>query len=200
MKLVKSILISALLFSMFLAYGPSSAEAAKVKGFDYKPGDVLITKSYSSYKLVGHAGIVLPDGKNVLFTSTSNNKKPYVWSISKWLDHYDTTKVVRHKSTTVAGKAAKNAYDNYWKTGAKYKNSTYKVSTDPTNRKYLYCSEIVWQAYYYGAGVDYQMKMWNQGTSRYIYVRPSIVKPYFYVDTELQKHNGFSTVKKINWN
>ncbi|MGG1572450.1 hypothetical protein [Fictibacillus sp. NRS-1165] len=199
MKVLKAMLVSVSLFALCLTYVPKPAEAAKVKGFDYKAGDILITKSYNSYKLVGHAGIVLPDGKNVLFTSMSYNKKPYVWSISKWLDHYDTTKVVRHNKASVANKAAQNAYDNYWKKGAKYKNSTYKVSTDPTNRKYLYCSEIVWQAYYYGTGVDYQMKMYNHGTGKEIYVRPSVVKPYFYVDTELQKHNGFKTVKKINW-
>ncbi|MED4935453.1 hypothetical protein [Heyndrickxia coagulans] len=170
----------------------SNTYAATYKGFNFKPGDILITKSTSSAGLTGHASIVDQKGTGFV-TILGPGHTATGHSIKWWFDHYPATKVVRYKSATKAKEAASYAYNNY-KYG-KYTNRGYKVTPNPKDRTYLYCSEIVWQAYYYGAGVTYYD--YAGRTSQKII--PIIIAPYDYTNSFLQGINGFATVKSFSW-
>lgn len=74
------------------------------------------------------------------------------------------------------------------------KNTTYRITTNPKDLTYTYCSEIVWQSYYYGAGKSF--KTLYQSPSQSYYKEPSIIHPYDYLT--YQSYNGFSTVKSVN--
>lgn len=173
----------------------TTPRAATIRGFYYMGGDILITNSTSSNGFTGHAGIVLPGGNNVLHIQGSGYK-PTVISISKWLDLYPSTRVVRSSSMTKASNAA-NWAKSYYVDGSG-KNTTYRITFIPKDKTYTYCSEIVWQAYYYGAGLEYTIaNITSQGLVNYIV--PNIITPYAFIDSTNQSHNKFSTVYSVNW-
>ncbi len=170
----------------------SHALAARVSGFDFQPGDILVTKNTRSAAFVGHAGIVDQSGK--YFVSIAGpGHFPARYSIQWWLERYPSTKVVRYKSANAAKQAGAYAYQNY--VIGKYKKQPYRITNNPKDRTYLYCSEIVWQSYYYGANTPY----YNFATKPFKKVIPTIIAPYDYLNKTLQKLNGFSTVHSFNW-
>ncbi|MFK2827093.1 YiiX/YebB-like N1pC/P60 family cysteine hydrolase [Bacillus sp. B190/17] len=180
-------------FFMFSGFEIQQAHAAKVKGFDFKPGDILVTSSTQGGSgVTGHAGIVLPDGKNIAHIRTKGATATSI-SISEWINTaYPKTVVVRGNSTTNAKKAAKYALD-YWVEG-KGKNTSYRITSNPKDQSYVYCSELVWQSYYYGAGFAYKVPAANIFGSKI----PEIIHPYNFSTSMPQKLNKFSTVKSFN--
>ncbi|WP_236645931.1 YiiX/YebB-like N1pC/P60 family cysteine hydrolase [Brevibacillus sp. VP] len=114
------------------------------------PGDILITNNTSSKGLTGHAAIVV-DTENVVILGPGFNpeKNPIKRFFRKNVSKKYGTKVVRYNRTKIRNKAADWAewYVN------KYDDADYAIS-DLYNYKYkTYCSKIVWNAYYFGAGV-----------------------------------------------
>ncbi|KMY53792.1 hypothetical protein AC623_07240 [Bacillus sp. FJAT-27231] len=195
MKTIRTIVsVFVACFVVFCLFSTYSAEAATYKGFNFKPGDIVITKNTSSRGVTGHAGIVASDGKNIVHSHPSYNKgKPHKMSISTWLTKYPKTKVVRSNSSTIANKAGKYAYNSY--IVGTYKNQSYKVTSNPKDRTYLYCSELVWQSYYYGANSTF----YTFTVKPYKKVIPDIIEPYGYLNPSLQKLNGYKTVKTFSW-
>ncbi|MFE4036072.1 hypothetical protein [Priestia sp. YIM B13489] len=184
--------LSFLSFALMLSLGFSSqAQAATVKGFNFKPGDILITKSTSSDGIAGHSAIVDQTGSNIIHIAGYGHtpaRHPVDW----FLNNYKATKVVRYKSATLAKKAGTYAYNNYYK--GPYKNHGYGLAPNPKDTTKLYCSEIVWQSYYYGAGVTFY-GLANKPIKKVI---PSHIMPYDYIG-QYEKMNGYSTVKSFNW-
>lgn len=187
-----SLSICSLLLAIFFISTPQ-AQAAKMKGYELKTGDILISsKGGVNKSYTGHSAIVY---KNKVIDIHPRNKgdKPTYMSFDKWIKDFKTTKVVRYKDSKKASKAGTYAWNNYIK--GKYKNKTYKITNNPKNRNYLYCSELVWQSYYYGANV----------TGYTITVKPiqkiipTIITPYNYLETNFQRINNFKTVKTIAW-
>lgn len=186
------------LFLIFTA-NIHQTEAAKLNGFDLHSGDILITSNTSSNGFTGHAGIVTGNGKNVVSIHPEHNKKkPEYMSAANWLKSNPKTKVVRYKDSKKANKAGAYAWDNYIK--GKYKNKTYRITPNVRNTNYLYCSEIVWQSYKFGAKVGYDVGR-NLTPSDYTtrYIEPTIIQPYDYTHSVLLKHNGFKIVKTYKW-
>ena len=171
-------------------------QAATVNGFIYLPGDILITKTTFANGLTGHAGIVHPNGKDVIHIE-GPGKKPNVIPISSWLSKYRSTKVVRHTSKTPTVKAANWARD-YYINGAG-KNTSYRITMNPKDRTYVYCSELVWQAYYYGANLTFKTPYTNSQGIITSYMIPNTITPYHFINPYAQKYNDFRTVKSINW-
>lgn len=139
-------------------------------GFSFKKGDILITNGTSYYGLTGHAAIITgsnsvldapgkahtvkKNGKNVtlnttrqLTTRTFINK--YTDDPGEWV------KVYRPKHNDIAIAAAKWADRNYYSSSGsatQKKFPKYTLATNLTSTNYVYCSKIIYQAYYYGSG------------------------------------------------
>ncbi|MDW0110053.1 hypothetical protein [Sporosarcina aquimarina] len=71
--------------------------------------------------------------------------------MKEWFTKYPKTIVVRHNNSTLANNAA-NWANSQFGTGGPSSNKTYKVTVgalkDSFNLSTLYCSLIIWQAYY----------------------------------------------------
>ncbi|MEE6451336.1 YiiX/YebB-like N1pC/P60 family cysteine hydrolase [Gottfriedia acidiceleris] len=174
----------------------------KASSFQFKPGDILITKStapgVSGKGFVGHAGIVI-DSKTVLHIA-GLGKKPSEISITKWLSKSKnpSTKVIRASNQALGARAAQKAKANF-----KNKNISYdlKFTPDPTNIKKTYCSELVWYSYY-KAGKEFKKSStlsMGGGVFKTTWQRPSIIKPYDYLNSSALSYNGFKIVKSFNW-
>ncbi len=106
----------ALTLTLLISVSTIPAYGATINGFNYTAGDVLVTTSTSAKGLTGHAGIVHPNGKDVIHIA-GPGYNPSVISIQSWLSQYKSTKVVRHNNKTTASKAANWAL-NYYINGA----------------------------------------------------------------------------------
>lgn len=176
-----TIVLSLLLSSLFLL------NTNEANAISYKPGDIFITKSTSSKGLTGHSGIVI-DSKTILHTSGAKSSPyPKTLSIKDWNKRYPKTKVVRPNSAALGKKAAANAKKYF-----QNKKIKYKISNNPRNIKYTYCSEIVWYSYY-KAGKTYKFPVKLMDGSIFWGV-PDIIKPYDYLDTKQLKYNGFKFI------
>lgn len=183
-------------FSMILIFSMTvPVYGATVNGFNYIAGDVLVTTSTSSKGLTGHAGIVHPNGKDIIHIA-GPGYKPSVISIKSWLSQYKSTKVVRHKNKTISYKAANWAL-NYYINGTG-KNTSYRITINPKDRTYVYCSELVWQSYYYGANFTFKTPYINPQGTISSYIIPNTIVPYHFTNAYAQKYNNFQTVKSIN--
>lgn len=115
-----------------------------------KPGDMLVTNQTSSAGLTGHAGIVT-DSYTVVHIG-GYGEHPEEISISQFYKRYKSKiKVIRYSSGTKAKKAgiwAREYAEEYY--DAEYGLFSKLRGFDPT-----YCSKIVWQAYYYGADINF---------------------------------------------
>lgn len=188
-KIIGLIFVAIFALSSFFVTG-NSAEAA----FSHKAGDILITKSTSSAGLTGHAGIVSSTGAAVIHVS-GKGARAGTLTISDWYKKYPATKVVRHSNTTTAYNAARWAYDYYILGSGS--DTDYRVTTNPKDRTYTYCSEIVWQAYYYGASTTY--KVLKTTSSQTTWEIPGIIQPYDYTNGSFQSYNKVSTVRTVGW-
>lgn len=195
-KQTSSTILTLLLSLTILISIAVPVKAIDVNGFFYTPGDILITKSTLANGLTGHAGIVHPDGKNVIHIA-GPGEKPNIISISSWLREYPSTKVIRYKYKVKSTKAANWARD-YYINGAG-KNTNYRITFNPKDRSYVYCSELVWQAYYYGADVTFKIPYISSQGIITSYLIPNIITPYDFINPHGQSYNGFRTVKTIKW-
>ena len=185
--------IALLLFSFTLAIGlfyPTNQDTASA-AFSYKKGDILITDRTSSKGITGHTAIYI--GKNqVLHTSGwKSEPHPKVMSLSSWLKRYDKrVKVLRYKSSKVAGKAADQAVKAF-----KGKKIKYSITTNPKNISKTYCSELVWYSYW-KAGVTYKISHYSGKNGKTTWITPAVIMPYDYLDSKDFKKNGFTLVDK----
>ncbi len=122
-------------------------------GSDFRAGDIFITNATFG-QLTGHSGIMMTNGNILHIAGIGETPDPI--SVSNWHRNYTNaksnswTKVYRCVNGTAGIKAANWAYNTYYNSGAKYTITNNLASTNET-----YCSKLVWQAYYYGAGKSY---------------------------------------------
>lgn len=137
-----------------LVYDSSDASMASVNAsYSMKEGDVLVTNGTASSRFLGHAGIVINNGNYRVLHTSGRDEEPYPLTItlSFWHTRYtysrtDTwTKIYRHKTTSVGKAAAEWAMDTYMGSTVPYQINADLYGTDE-----VYCSKLVWQAYYYG--------------------------------------------------
>ncbi len=116
-----------------------------------KPGDMLVTNNTSSNGLTGHAAIVIDTVYCV--ETLGPGYYPQKTTISDFFRKNSTSstwvKVVRHSNTSAATNAAKWAA-SYVST---HSSTPYVIEDLYNYDKSTYCSKIVHNAYYYGAGV-----------------------------------------------
>jgi len=112
-----------------------------------KAGDILITNDTSYGGITGHTGIVTSSGKILHYPNPNVGIKHE--TLAQWNARYDKTNVWRVSSSIIANKAASWAYLNYYATNS---DAEYQINTDLYSKDPTYCSKLVWQAYYYGAG------------------------------------------------
>lgn len=114
-------------------------------------GDIIITNGTSFSGLTGHAGIAISNTQILSIAGPFSN--PSVQTITNWKSRYQKTgssnwsrvyRVNKPIDATTAYAWAKKTYQN--------SNSFYDITTNLAGTQYTYCSKIVWQAYYYGAG------------------------------------------------
>ncbi|NOU76661.1 hypothetical protein GC098_35775 [Paenibacillus sp. LMG 31458] len=123
---------------------------------EMKVGDVLYsTKTFgTSSQIVGHVGIVGPDyliyHVSPIIDSNGNGAGD---SISTYMSRHgqgETLQIYKYKYSTGLG-AAQWAKNNYmYATEYAVVNPFHYLSTIDPN----YCSKFIWQAFYYGDGVD----------------------------------------------
>lgn len=185
--------IASLLFSFTLAIGlfyPTNNDTASA-AFQYKKGDILITDRTSSKGLTGHVAIYIGNNKVLHTSGWKSEPVPKVMTLSKWLKRYDKrVKVLRHKNTKTATKAANMAVKYF-----KDKKIKYAITTNPKNISKTYCSELVWYSYW-KAGVTYKLNRYTGKTGKTTWHVPTIIKPYDYLDAKDIKKNGFTLVDK----
>lgn len=121
----------------------------EVKTNTFRAGDIIVTNGVK-VPLAGHAGIFV--GKNTILHIAGPKKHPKTLSFSSWKNSYNKkagswTKVYR-STTSSYGPAASNwAMKHYYGS-----NAEYVINQDLKSTSKTYCSKIVYQAYYYGAG------------------------------------------------
>lgn len=110
-------------------------------------GDILITNSTIFDGIAGHAAIALSPSKILHIEGPGH--LVVVDSPAVFIGKYDQgwIKVYRMNDKTIAGKAALWAQNTYQGSSAEY-----VINKDLTTTNKTYCSKIVFQAYYYGAG------------------------------------------------
>lgn len=151
------------LFMMIFALCTPASFAAEVSPLDVdpgvtypgtsvkvKPGDMLVTNRTSSAGLTGHAAIVT-DGYTVVHIG-GYGENPEDISTSKFFKRYKSNiKVVRYNNSSVARNAGE------WASlfAEEYSDATYGLTKKLNGSSPTYCSKIVWQAYYYGADVNF---------------------------------------------
>lgn len=119
------------------------------RGFNIQAGDVIIAKGHLRVGFIWHSGIAVSE-KNILHIN-SLTEGPKLTSWKKWQSAYlkrkgQWIKVYRHFDENVAKAAAKWAKDTYYKN----KNVVFGFEGDLMSTGIIYCSKIVWQAYYFG--------------------------------------------------
>lgn len=143
-------------------------------GTGYRPGDIFVTNATPVWGVTGHAGIYISSYQ--ILHIAGIGKTPELISVSDWHKNYTSadsfshdawTKVYRCNNTTAGQKAANWANNKYGNSRA-----TYKITSDLTTTNETYCSKLVWQAYYYGAGKSY---VTDRNTNRFVtpYALPS---------------------------
>lgn len=139
-------------------------------GFNFQKGDFLVTNATSFKGIIGHAAIItgansVLDAPGYAHPVTKNGKKVSLnttrqQSISSFLKIYNKKSyhwiaVWRAKRKDVSLKAAKWADTHYYSskgTAKQDKFPKYSLSYGLTSTNKVYCSKLVYQAYYYGSG------------------------------------------------
>ncbi|MFC4320431.1 hypothetical protein [Litchfieldia salsa] len=126
----------------------------------YKPGDILVACDNVNglpYGYMGHSVIAVdsthgieaipihPIIRKVSITSFKNDHPKHV--------------VIRPNSSDVGKKAAEYAkkyLDDYNKEGTKKPKFKFTLSEPLDENEFIYCSKLVWMAYYFGAGIEFK--------------------------------------------
>lgn len=118
-----------------------------------EPGDILLTTdtnpSISGYGILGHVGMML-DPMTVMHIGGPGQTPSWMPS-NGWFERYKNTVLLRWKDRGQAKKAAQWVWD-YYIVGSG-KNTGYFPSPGLLDRNKTYCSELVYQGFYYGAGL-----------------------------------------------
>ncbi|MGA4713693.1 YiiX/YebB-like N1pC/P60 family cysteine hydrolase [Bacillus safensis] len=173
-KLITATLIT-IIATTFIFSPKTEAAAPKVKS-----GDILVTPVGPVAKITGHAGMVANDGKSVIHIA-GPGYHPRKISLSSWKKRFKNTQVVRYKDAAKAKKAAIWAEKNFIK--GKYKNISYNISPGVYHFRSTYCSKLVWQAYHYGANVDFKVMRVIPIVQTITYEVPNIYEPYHFKST-----------------
>ncbi|AMA63252.1 nlpC/P60 family protein [Kurthia sp. 11kri321] len=177
---MKKILILALSVFLSLTIFVGNKAKAAIKN---KPGDIIVTNSTIASGITGHAGIYI-DATNILHTSgRANEPYPLVISETKWHERYSKSKVIRPKSSTLGATAAQKA-----KTYFRGKKIPYKITNNPKDIKYIYCSELVWYSYY-KAGKTIKTR-----NSQGFFEPKALVVPYNFIDSATVDYNNFKFI------
>lgn len=162
-------------------------------GFQYLDGDILVTKSTSSFGLTGHAGIIV--GTKVLeITPGYNNGVPAAISLSTWFTRYPKTIVMRYTvNRTIPVNAA--WYGQTFYIDGDGKDNEYSVASSLTSLEKDYCSSLVWKCYHFGAGFDYKT-FYDDAR---VWIVPNIILPYDFVNGSYSAYNNFTAVHSVNW-
>ena len=128
---------------------------SKKKKFKPRRGDILITNnaSYAKLGIPGHAAIYTGKGHIVEIRGyghhpARNSYKKFIHNKRAkrhdklWVKVYRTSKKKRNKAANWALKQA----------GQKRKSITYSLNSNINDTYHTYCSKLVWQSYYFGAG------------------------------------------------
>lgn len=138
-----------------LVYNSDDPQMASVNSsYTLTAGDVFVTNATVLSDYIGHAGIVIRRNSSNIILHTPgkadvNNIETI--NLSSWHTQYTNsgsntwTKVYRHSSATTATAAATWVRDTYL-----YSNAEYQINYDLHGTDTVYCSKIVYQAYYYG--------------------------------------------------
>lgn len=166
-KQAKLLLIFVLAIGLFYPTNQDTASAA----FSYKKGDILITDRTSSKGITGHVAIYIGDGKVLHTSGWKSEPHPKVMTVKKWSKRYNNIiKVLRHKNSKTAAKAASMAVKHF-----KDKKIKYSITTNPKNISKTYCSELVWYSYW-KAGVTYKLNRYTGKTGKTTWHLPTIIK------------------------
>ncbi len=131
-------------------------------------GDIIITNSTIFDGIAGHAAIAISPS-SILHIEGPGHLVSVI-SRSDFVDKYGNDgwiKIYRMNNKTIAGNAASWAQSTYRNSNAKYVINKDLTSTDKT-----YCSKIVFQAYYYGAGSNTVHSSWSS------VLKSTIMPPY----------------------
>ena len=128
---------------------------SKKKKFKPRRGDILITNnaSYAKLGIPGHAALYTGKGHIVEIRGYGHHpaRNSYKKFIHKkrakrhdkfWVKVYRTSKKKRNKAVNWALKQA----------GKKRKSIKYSLNSNINDTHHTYCSKLVWQSYYFGAG------------------------------------------------
>ncbi len=141
------------LFQLVYA-GPSRALA----NITLQSGDIILTDDANTAwgGVVGHSGIAVGTNK-ILHIAGQNYTPSYIylddWTNNKYTDGY--TYIYRCSNVSAGANAATWGVNNYGATYAPYHNASYAITSNITSCNPTYCSKIVWQCYYFGAGSSY---------------------------------------------
>lgn len=122
------------------------------KKFHLKKGDYFITNGVSAKGLTGHAAIYV--GNGYIKEARGYGKSTRTKSFRKW--KYSTLKKKKghpkHRYISVyrASKKYRGKARNYAK--SHFNHVPYNITPNPYSKGATYCSKLVWQSYYYGAG------------------------------------------------
>lgn len=147
--------------------------------YNIRPGDILITNATSKEGITGHAAIAL-DNNQILHIQGPGHT-PVVWGQLQFISAYMHGWIYVYRPTdAITGQNAANwASRTYRNSNARYVITTNLSSTDVT-----YCSKLVWQSYYFGAG---RLSVFNQSTNR-------LVLPYNLPTSEIRNLNYFVNI------
>ncbi|MFW7433816.1 hypothetical protein [Vagococcus carniphilus] len=147
-------------------------------------GDILITNGTSSYGFLGHAAIYVGDngfhhGKDYVLDIPGPGKPVRLTSFSSWKNQYmnkkgDYVSIYRpdFKKGYYNERAGYNANSLYSPVDGTYKNVKYGITLDPLNKEKIYCTLIIYQAYFYST--------YGGFTSNFLLANDSeIILPYF---------------------
>ncbi|QQE81619.1 hypothetical protein [Alicyclobacillus sp. SO9] len=136
-----------------LAILPNTAVAGPGGGVTPVAGDILVTNDTSSAGLTGHAGIVV-DSQGDVETINGPLDSPIIQSWSSfWSNNNYQVDVVQPNNASEGQNAANWAITWIYENGSStYYNLTPNLYTTAAGDA-TYCSKIVFDAYYYGAGI-----------------------------------------------
>ena len=108
---------------------------------------MLITNATSKNGITGHAGLVLDTNEILHIQGAGHN--PIVDTKGRFIHRYKNgwIRLYRPVNTSVGASAANWADKIYRNSGA-----TYGINLDLECTNLTYCSKIVWQSYFFGAG------------------------------------------------
>lgn len=126
-----------------------------------QPGDVLYSSMSPDTAFVGHIGIVGSDGLVYHVLQGSNATRS---SLPRYMKRFSKQNlhVLRHNSSDVATNAAFTAMAIHAEVEA------YALNTKLSNVSQNYCSKFIWQAFYYGSGIDILGRGYNGDSALYV--------------------------------